>query len=67
MARKALQFKSDGVRMIKVKLGKSAQEDAERIRQIRAAVGDEIVLRIDANQGWTFDEAPSGPPRHWPV
>ncbi len=59
MARKALQFKKDGVRIIKVKLGKNGKEDVERIRQIRAAVGKEILLRADANQGWGFDEAVS--------
>src|SRR6185436_20431106 len=29
----------------------------ERIRAIRAAVGNEIPLRIDANQGWKVNEA----------
>ncbi|MBS1660179.1 MAG: dipeptide epimerase [Bacteroidetes bacterium] len=57
MAKKAIQFKADGVRIIKVKLGKQPEEDIERIRQIRAAVGDGILLRIDANQGWSFDDA----------
>ena len=57
MAQKAIQFKADGVRMIKIKLGKHAKEDIERVRQIRTAVGEEIVLRIDANQGWDFDSA----------
>lgn len=57
MAKKAIQFKADGVRIIKVKLGKKAAEDIERIRQIRAAVGEDILLRIDANQGWNPDDA----------
>ncbi|HEY6899821.1 MAG TPA: dipeptide epimerase [Puia sp.] len=57
MATKAVRFKADGVRIIKVKLGKHAKEDIERIRQIRAAVGNDILLRIDANQGWGFDDA----------
>jgi L-alanine-DL-glutamate epimerase-like enolase superfamily enzyme len=57
MAQKAIQFKNDGVRIIKVKLGKQASADVERIRQIRAAVGKDILLRVDANQGWSFDEA----------
>jgi L-alanine-DL-glutamate epimerase-like enolase superfamily enzyme len=57
MARKAVEFKKDGVRMIKVKLGKNGREDVERVRQIRAAVGERIVLRVDANQGWDFDTA----------
>jgi L-Ala-D/L-Glu epimerase len=57
MARTAIQFKEDGVRMIKVKLGKDGKEDVERVRQIRLAVGEEIILRVDANQGWDFDSA----------
>lgn len=60
MAEKAKAFVSKGVRTIKVKLGKrdrQGKEDVERIRGIRAAVGDGINLRIDANQGWDFDTA----------
>ena len=43
--------------MIKIKLGKKGEDDIERVRLIRKAAGDEIVLRIDANQGWTYDTA----------
>jgi L-alanine-DL-glutamate epimerase-like enolase superfamily enzyme len=57
MAQKAFEFKTNGVRMIKIKLGKHAEDDIERVKQIRKAVGDEIVLRIDANQGWSYDKA----------
>jgi L-Ala-D/L-Glu epimerase len=57
MAEKAIKFKADGVRMIKIKLGKNGKEDVDRVRQIRAAVGEDIILRIDANQGWDFDTA----------
>jgi len=57
MAETAVRFKSNGVRIIKVKLGKNAKEDVERVRLIRAAVGDDMILRIDANQGWDFDSA----------
>jgi L-alanine-DL-glutamate epimerase-like enolase superfamily enzyme len=57
MAKKAAQFQKDGVRIIKVKLGKDPNEDIERIEQIRNAVGKEIIIRVDANQGWTFDQA----------
>jgi L-alanine-DL-glutamate epimerase-like enolase superfamily enzyme len=45
------------VKIIKVKLGKKGKEDVERIRLIREAVGPEIQLRIDANQGWDYDTA----------
>ncbi|HWB93822.1 MAG TPA: enolase C-terminal domain-like protein, partial [Puia sp.] len=57
MAEKALQFKKDGVRMIKIKLGKNAKEDVDRVKRIRAAVGGDILLRIDANQGWSYPDA----------
>ena len=52
MAAQALEYKNEGFPTIKVKLGTSEKEDIERIRAIRAAIGDEIPMRIDANQGW---------------
>jgi len=57
MAATATKFTADGVRMIKVKLGKDPATDIERIQKIRATVGPNIVLRIDANQGWSYDDA----------
>ncbi len=57
MAETAISFKQNGVRIIKVKLGKNAKEDVERIQQIRKAIGDEILIRIDANQGWNYTDA----------
>ena len=57
MAATAIEFKEKGVHIIKVKLGKNALEDIERVKQIRQAVGKDIKLRIDANQGWSYDDA----------
>ncbi|MGB4771546.1 MAG: dipeptide epimerase [Chitinophagaceae bacterium] len=57
MAQKAVEFVADGVKIIKVKLGKKGKEDVERIRLIREAVGPGIQLRIDANQGWDYNTA----------
>jgi len=57
MAATATRFVEDGVKIIKVKVGKHAREDVERIRLIREAVGPTIGLRIDANQGWHYDDA----------
>jgi L-Ala-D/L-Glu epimerase len=57
MAKKAVAFVADGVKIIKVKLGKNGKEDVERIRLIREAIGNEIILRIDANQGWDLNTA----------
>ena len=53
-ARKVL---AAGFPVIKVKLGRGAREDIARIAAISTAVGPDMPLRIDANQGWTFDEA----------
>ncbi|MGY4536844.1 L-alanine-DL-glutamate epimerase-like enolase superfamily enzyme [Mucilaginibacter sp. UYNi724] len=57
MAQKAIHFKASGANILKVKLGKGAKTDVERIKQIREAVGREMKIRVDANQGWTFDDA----------
>ena len=57
MAQKAIEFKQSGATILKVKLGKEAKSDIERIRQIREAVGEEMKIRVDANQGWSFDDA----------
>jgi len=57
MATAAVGLKAKGCNIIKIKLGKGVHEDIERVKQIRSAVGDEIVLRLDANQGWDFDDA----------
>jgi len=57
MATEAIEFVAKGVKMIKVKLGKTPSEDIERIKQIRTAIGDDIILRIDANQGWAPEDA----------
>jgi len=57
MAEQAMDFVRRGVRIIKIKLGKNAQEDVERVKSIREAAGPEILLRIDANQGWDYEDA----------
>ncbi len=48
----ALRFKEAGFPAIKVKLGEGLQADVARIHAIRLAIGNELPLRIDANQGW---------------
>ena len=57
MAADALKIKEEGYPFIKVKLGKDGATDVLRIKMIRKAIGDEIPLRIDANQGWSVEEA----------
>ncbi|MBY0480877.1 MAG: dipeptide epimerase [Chitinophagaceae bacterium] len=57
MAATAIDFYNKGVNIIKVKLGKNAKEDIERIKQIREAIGYSTQIRIDANQGWSYEDA----------
>jgi L-alanine-DL-glutamate epimerase-like enolase superfamily enzyme len=57
MAATAVDFIQRGVRIIKIKLGKKATEDVERVRRIREAAGNAVTLRIDANQGWSYEDA----------
>lgn len=53
----SLKAVRQGFRILKIKVGKESIKDVERIRAIRQAVGQDIRLRIDANQGWSAKEA----------
>jgi len=57
MAADAKKYKEQGFPVIKVKLGETTHKDAERIHFIREAIGYEMPLRIDANQGWDVKTA----------
>lgn len=57
MVETALKYQSQGAKILKIKLGKKPEVDLLRIRKIREGVGKGMVLRIDANQGWNFEEA----------
>jgi o-succinylbenzoate synthase len=41
-----------GFRTIKMKVGQDSRADVERVRAVRKAVGPEVRIRIDANQGY---------------
>ena len=57
MVADALKIQAQGYPAIKVKLGKNGKTDVLRMKAIREAVGPAIPLRIDANQGWSVEEA----------
>lgn len=47
-------YKARGFKSVKIKVGKPDwKEDLERLRMVRAAVGNEIGIMMDANQGMT--------------
>jgi L-alanine-DL-glutamate epimerase-like enolase superfamily enzyme len=45
-----------GFKVLKVKLGKDLAEDIERIVKLREKFGYDIVIRIDANQGYNREQ-----------
>jgi L-Ala-D/L-Glu epimerase len=57
MARVCREFMARGVRAFKAKIGGDPHADAERLRAIREAVGPEVSLRADANQGYDAKQA----------
>jgi L-alanine-DL-glutamate epimerase-like enolase superfamily enzyme len=57
MGRDALKAVKKGFKALKVKVGVNPAEDVERIKLIREAVGNDVQIRIDANQGWTAKQA----------
>jgi L-alanine-DL-glutamate epimerase-like enolase superfamily enzyme len=54
---KAREFVNRGFKVLKIKGGKDAGDDIERILKVRAAVGPRIELRFDANQGYSEEDA----------
>ncbi|MCD6445293.1 dipeptide epimerase [Candidatus Bathyarchaeota archaeon] len=57
MARDAVKAVKKGFKALKVKVGVNPAEDFERLKLIRKAVGNDVQLRIDANEGWTPKQA----------
>jgi L-alanine-DL-glutamate epimerase-like enolase superfamily enzyme len=57
MADRAGGYASEGYKTLKAKVGQDPDLDFSRLEAIRGAVGYELSLRIDANQGWTVPQA----------
>lgn len=54
---KARGYVKKGFRVLKIKGGRNADDDVERILKVREAVGRRIELRFDANQGYNEEDA----------
>jgi len=48
---------AQGFEVLKIKGGRDPEEDIERVRAVRRAHGPEVAIRLDANQGYTVDQA----------
>ncbi|MFQ5849282.1 MAG: mandelate racemase/muconate lactonizing enzyme family protein [Candidatus Binatia bacterium] len=48
----SLQAKGEGIKTVKLKGGKEPKRDVELLKQIRKALGPDIDIAVDANQGY---------------
>jgi L-alanine-DL-glutamate epimerase-like enolase superfamily enzyme len=53
-----MSWVADGFKAVKMKLGRrDPREDIERVQAVRAAIGPDIDLMVDANNGWSVNTA----------
>lgn len=57
MAEQALFRKNQGYKTVVVKIGREPQTDIERLRWVREVVGDDVNIRLDANEAYWPDQA----------
>lgn len=50
-------YKRRGFRSVKIKVGGGVEKDLERLRKVREAVGPELRIMMDANQGMSLQDA----------
>jgi L-alanine-DL-glutamate epimerase-like enolase superfamily enzyme len=54
---RAIKHYKEGFRALKIKVGLDLNDDIRRVAAIREAVGPRVELRVDANQGYSVDQA----------
>ena len=52
----AEEYVGRGFTYLKVKLGHALEEDVERLVKLREALGSKVVIRVDANQGYSLEQ-----------
>ena len=57
VASKAAELMNKGFKSFKIKIGKDPKGDIDRVRAVREAVGPDVILCADANQGYTVKDA----------
>jgi L-alanine-DL-glutamate epimerase-like enolase superfamily enzyme len=50
------EYLARGFRCLKVKIGRSVEEELDLLHRLRERVGQEILIRVDANQGYDLQE-----------
>ena len=56
-ANRALEYKKQGYKELKLKVGRDLNQDADTLAAIRDAIGNDIKIRIDANMNWSVPTA----------
>ncbi len=56
-AARAKELVAQGFTTIKVKVGRDPADDVARVRAVRAAIGPNVALTVDANCGWSAEVA----------
>lgn len=54
--KEAIDYEKQGFKVLKVKLGKNLEEDIERMVKLRELFGKSMIIRIDANQGYSSQQ-----------
>ncbi len=54
MVEEAVRYARAGFPTIKLKIGVDPRQDLEVVREVRAALGPAVPIRVDANQGYDF-------------
>lgn len=52
LAKQAMEAVEEGYSELKMKLGTDPKKDVARVKAVREAVGEAILIRVDVNQGW---------------
>jgi L-alanine-DL-glutamate epimerase-like enolase superfamily enzyme len=56
MAKEAIEFVQLGIKMLKIKGGLNINDDINAVASIREVVGKDVILRFDANQGYSISD-----------
>jgi L-alanine-DL-glutamate epimerase-like enolase superfamily enzyme len=56
-AKKAAEYKAKGYNELKLKVGRNLNQDVETLEAIRASIGWDIKIRVDANMNWSVPTA----------